>query len=83
MLVDAKDGELVFEKAARRGRGLTGRLAAAHAAFDDAAVEEEPESPFDEEVVTGIINMLMRIDARLEALIRLLAEGYDDEEDDS
>jgi hypothetical protein len=44
-------------------------------------VEEEPESPLDQETVSGIISMLMRIDARLEMLIDLFLEDDDEEAD--
>ena len=47
---------------------------------DHPGVESGPDS-LDDEVVAGIINFLMRIDARLEKLEELLAEEDDDGEE--
>ena len=46
-------------------------------------MEEEAEVPLDQETVTGIINLLMRIDARLETLLELFLEDDDEEETDA
>ncbi|MEX2646455.1 MAG: hypothetical protein WD249_09350 [Gaiellaceae bacterium] len=44
----------------------------------------EPEGePLDAETVAGIINLLMRIDARIEMLVDLLLEEDAGEEDDA
>ena len=39
--------------------------------------------PLDAETVAGIINLLMRIDARLEELLELLSEDDGEQEDDT
>lgn len=49
-------------------------------AGDDRAVDD---APLDRQTVDDIIRLLMRIDARLEALLDLEAEDDDDEEADS
>jgi hypothetical protein len=46
-------------------------------------VEGESDLPLDAETVAGIINLLMRIDARLEELASHFMEDDDEEEDDS
>jgi hypothetical protein len=45
-------------------------------------VGEREEHGLDDEVVSGIIRLLMRIDARLEQLLELLEED-EDEDDES
>jgi hypothetical protein len=42
---------------------------------------ERDSSPLDAETLAGIINLLMRIDARLEKLVDLLAEEDEDGEE--
>jgi hypothetical protein len=47
------------------------------------SVTDDVEGPLDAETVAGIINLLMRIDARLEALLELFVEDDGEEEPDA
>ncbi len=71
VLVDARDGELVFERApgGRTRRGLNRRLARAPFRLHHAGVWWRAEQVLDRETLDGIITMVMRIDANVQSLV--------------